>query len=117
MPAQIKILTHQGREIALFDCTGQKPENIAVMLPELARTMISRKINLLINDISNTTTDEKIKQAAMRCSTEVSAALGVPVHAAFLGIRGVQKIIAGAVAKGNFFASGLDEAQAWLIKQ
>lgn len=117
MPATIKILQHKGKEIVLFDCSNQKPEDIVSVLPEVTRTMIAKRINLLLNDITNTTSDDRIKQAAVKCNQDVSTALDIKVHGAFVGMRGIQKIIASAVARDNCFASSQEEALDWLVKQ
>jgi len=116
MSDRVQIVTHRGHKIVWVDNSGLKPAEIIALHPLVTRTMIEQKVNLICNDITNTTSDEGVKKSAQESNTQTTAVLG-KTHSAIVGIRGIQKIIANAMVKDQYFASDKADALDWLVKQ
>lgn len=114
---RIKVIDYKGHKILCGDSSGLKPAEIVALLPEISRIMIEQKIFLIFQDVNNTTSDETVKKAAIESATKTATALGRPAYSAFIGIRGLQKIIANAALRGQYFASTREEALDWLVQQ
>jgi len=116
MSSRAQVITHKGHKILFVDCAGLKPAEIVAEINGSTQPMIDQKINLLCNDVANTTTDDSIKKAAAESMAKVTAANG-RVFSSIVGIRGIQKIIASAIARDTYFASSKEEAFDWLVSQ
>lgn len=116
MSDRIKVVSHKSQSICLADYSGLKPQEIVDLLPLVSKIMIGQKIRLICNDVTNTTTDDQVKKAVGECIGSIVQANG-PVHSAFVGIRGIQKILANATQKGQYFASDQTDALDWLVRQ
>ncbi|MBP1627941.1 MAG: hypothetical protein H6Q00_2416 [Holophagaceae bacterium] len=113
---RVQIITHRGHKIVFVDNTGLKPAEIIALHPILTKMAIDHKINLICNDVTNTTSDEGVKKSAQESIAATTSALG-KIHSAIIGIRGIQKILANAMVRDQYFASDKEDALDWLVKQ
>ncbi|WP_005037715.1 hypothetical protein [Holophaga foetida] len=116
MSSHVQVIIHKGHKILFADCSGLKPAEIVAEINGSTQVMIAQKINLLCNDISNTTSDDSIKRAAAESVAKVTAANG-KIHSSIVGLRGIQKILANAIVRDTHFASSKEDALDWLVKQ
>jgi len=116
MADRIQIITHKGHRILSVDNSNLKSAEIVANFPTITKMSIDNKLLLTYMDVSNTTTDDAIKQAGGESHAKVQAALG-QTYTGIVGIRGIQKILANAMAKGQCFATSREEALDWLVEQ
>ncbi len=113
---RVKVITHKGKKVIFVDNSNLKPAEIIANFPIFLDLAISQKINLVCMDVTNTMTDDAIKQAGAENHAKMDAALGKH-YSAIVGIRGIQKILANAMQKGQCFAATKEEALDWLVAQ
>ena len=116
MADRLQVITHKGRTILAVDYTGLTPQQIVELMPSVTRTAIDKRIPLIFSDVTGTYSSPDIKTAAAKSIEDSKAVLG-PMHSAILGIHGIQKIIANAIVKDQFFAGSREEALDYLAKQ
>ena len=116
MADRLQVITHKGRTILAVDYTGLTPQQIVELFPSVTRMSIEKKIPLIFTDVTGTYSSPEIKTAAAKSIQDTKAALGV-LHSAILGIHGIQKLIANAIVKDQFFAGSREEALDWLAKK
>lgn len=117
MSDRIQVIQYKGQKILFNNSSNLKGPEAAALVPEITGIMIAQRINLIFHDVTGSTTDETVKKASVESVEQVTAALGKSIHSAFIGIRGIQKIIANAACRGQYFASTKEEALDWLVKQ
>jgi len=117
MSDRIKFLLHQGKKVVFVDSSDLGPKEIVELLPKVTKIMIANQCHLLLQDVSNTRVDESVKTAALESVTTIARTTGREPCSAFIGMKGIQKIIANATVKGQFFAGTKQEAMDWLLKQ
>lgn len=117
MSSRIQVLTHKGKKIIFADSSNLTPQQIVAFLPEITKAVIGHKCPLLLQDVTGTSSDDSVKKAAIESVIECAKALGKEPCSAFIGMRGLQKIIANAAKKGQYFADTKEEALDWLVSQ
>jgi len=113
---RIRIINHKGIKVLFVDNSGLTTSEIVSSFPRRTKLAIENKIVRTFIDLTNTTTDDRIKQAAHDSQAEILEALGQNWIAS-TGIRGIQKILANAAVKGQYFAANQEEALDWLVQQ
>jgi len=116
MSNRIQIITHKGQKVLLVDNSNLKSAEIISNIQALTKMMIDHKLLLTCMDVSNTATDEAIKQAGKESHDRIHTALG-QTYSAVVGVRGIQKILANAMSKGQCFAETREDALNWLVEQ
>jgi hypothetical protein len=112
----VTILEHRGRKIVFFNCRGMAPDQVAALFPEVTRTALENRINLICTDVTGSAADDAVKAAAADSTRAIQEAMGA-MHSALVGIKGLQRIIAQAIVKDQYFAKTLDEALDHLAAQ
>nr|WP_320134022.1 hypothetical protein [uncultured Holophaga sp.] len=116
MSERIQAITHKGKSIIIVDNSNLTPAQIVANFPLFSKLAIDRKIRRVCMDVTGTTTDESIKKAGAETHDKMNAALG-HTYSAIVGIRGIQKILANAMQKGQCFAETREQALDWLAEQ
>jgi hypothetical protein len=116
MTDKIKIIEKGGAKILFTNLSNMTTEEILSMLPLMAELAIQHEINLNIIDISNTHSNAEIKDGSKAAIASIEQRIG-KVESALIGIRGIQKIIANAISRNNYFAKDLDDAIDLLLKK
>ncbi|MBP1627942.1 MAG: hypothetical protein H6Q00_2417 [Holophagaceae bacterium] len=116
MSNRVQIITHKGKKIVFVDNSNLTPAEIIANFPIFSKLAIDNKIRLVCMDVTNTTTDDNIKKAGAETHAKMTAALG-HTCSAIVGIRGIQKILANAMQKGQCFAETKEQALDWLVEQ
>ena len=60
----IQIIEHKGKKVIFFNCAGMDPDVAAGLFPEVTRTAIEHRINLVCSDVSNSSANDALKAAA-----------------------------------------------------
>ncbi|WP_005035178.1 hypothetical protein [Holophaga foetida] len=115
MSDRVQVIQHKGVKIVVSDCRGYKPEQYCAQMKDVQRALIGGNIGLLFQDLTDTVANEEAKNAAKACEEAVSKARGKKTFSAMIGVTGIQKIIANAVEKGQYFASSREDALDWLV--
>ncbi|WP_005034088.1 hypothetical protein [Holophaga foetida] len=110
----IQIIEHKGKKVIFFNCAGMDPDVAAGLFPEVTRTAIEHRINLVCSDVSNSSANDALKAAAAESVKAVTQSLG-SIHTALVGLKGIQRIIAQAVVKDQYFAKTREEALEYLV--
>lgn len=110
----VQIIEHKGKKVVFFDCRDMHPDKAASLFPEVTETCIANRINLVFSDVTGGSASDTLKAAAAESVRAVTAALG-SIHTALVGIKGIQRIIAQAVVKDQFFGKTREEALDHLV--
>jgi hypothetical protein len=102
-------VTYKGKEIIVLDLSGLKQEEIIGIFPEFNEFVVKERCTRLLIDIHDTFITDQIKAAVGESLGYINGKVG-ETHQALVGVRGVQRIIANAMAKGQYFASSRDDA-------
>jgi len=116
MAEAVSIIEHQGRKIIFFDCRDMPPAQVAALFPEVTRAALEHRINLICTDVTGSSADDAVKAAAAASTKAIQEAMGA-MHSALVGIKGLQRIIAQAIVKDQFFAKTMAEALDHLAAQ
>lgn len=112
----MSVITHKGKRIIYGNLTGLSEAEILKFLDESKEILIKEKTNLLILDITDTTTTKAIKQKSQQVIVEVEKEVG-KIYSSLIGLRLSQQIIANIIKSDQYFASNLENAKEWLIKK
>jgi hypothetical protein len=112
----ISIIAHLGKRIAFFDAKNLKENEICEGIEKLTDIAITNKINLLMLDISGTHTTPKVRETASNANKRANAELG-KIYNALIGLSQLQRIIASAINREQYFASNIEDAKNWLISK
>jgi hypothetical protein len=102
-------VTHKEKAIIVLDLSGLTPEEIIKTFPEFNEFVVKERCNRLLIDIHDTFTTKEVKAAVGQSMGYIQGKVG-ETHQALVGVRGVQRIIANAMAKGQYFASSREDA-------
>jgi hypothetical protein len=117
MPKErIRVIEHKGHSILLLDFSGLNPDEIIGHFEELNRTAVLQKIRLLLLDVRNTYSNDKIKSASRESIRFIEERLGT-VQIALVGLRRIQMIVANAINRDQYFAKDISDAMDWLAKR
>jgi hypothetical protein len=112
----ISIITHQSNRIVFFDGKNLKEDEICKGIEKLTESAIQNKINLIMLDISGTHTTPKVRETAALANKRANATLG-KTYNALIGLSQLQRIIANAINREQYFASNIEDAKNWLISK
>lgn len=115
MEDRIKIITESNHKILFVDLSNLKIEQIVEQFPKMTDIAISDKINHFIIDITNTHTDDRIRKSAKEAFARYKESTTAKPVTAVVGIRGIQKIIANAVSRDQYFAKDYADAVRWVV--
>ncbi|MBP1628786.1 MAG: hypothetical protein H6Q00_3261 [Holophagaceae bacterium] len=112
----VQVIEHKGKKVVFFNCVGMNPDKAASLFPEVTQMCIANRINLVFSDVTDSSANDALKAAAVESTKAVAAALG-SIHTALVGIKGIQRIIAQAVVKDQYFAKTREEALDHLVSK
>ena len=111
MNERISKVTHKGKDIIVLDLSGLKPEAIVAIFPEFNVFVVKERCLRLLIDVTDTYTTPDIKAAGVASDAYVLGKVGKTMKA-LVGVKGMQRLLANAMAKDQYFASsrqdGLD---------
>ncbi|MBN1780228.1 hypothetical protein JW948_03820 [bacterium] len=116
MDNRLKIRTENGVKIMFVDLSNLAPDEIVNIFPALNEKAIENRIRLYIFDITNTHTTQEIKHASRASIDTIESKLG-KIASALIGLTGIQKIIANAISKDQYFAKDEADAVKWVLEQ
>jgi hypothetical protein len=109
MSERISKVVRDGKVIVILDLSGLKEEEILPLFPAFQEFVVKERCTRLLIDISDTYTTEKVKAASMASDAYVKEKLG-KTSKALVGVKGVQRIIANAIDRNQYFASDREDA-------
>jgi len=112
----LTVLERDGFKILFANYANLDEGSIVGSHPSMTERAIRDGIRLFLYDISNTHTTRAIRASSAETLKAIEASNGKTYHA-FYGLRGVQKVIANAIAKDSFFAKNMEEGLDFLLKQ
>ena len=110
------IITHQGCRIVFFDGKNLKEDEICEGIEKFTDISVENKINLSILDVTGTHTTPKVRETASNAVKRASSQLG-KLYSALIGLSAVQRIIANAINRDQYFASNIEDAKNWLVSK
>ena len=116
MVDRLKVVTEKGKDVLYVDLSGLPSQNIIEIFPELNKIAFTKKIRLFIFNITNTHTTVEVKNASKASIQEIESKLG-KIASALFGLTGIQKIIANAISKDQYFAKDYADAMRWVLEQ
>jgi hypothetical protein len=116
MNERLEVIERGGYKILSVNMSGQSIPEIIEMFPQMNAVAIPNKIRLFVLNIEKTHSNSDLKEASKQSISELEASVG-KVYSALIGIRGIQKIIANAINRDQYFANDADDAIDWLLKR
>lgn len=118
-PQRVRWIRHLGQPILYSDYAGLKEADYLQAMDETQRELLSQPAGstvLTVTDVSHGRSSRAImaKAGAMTAATK---AAGIATIDAVIGIGRLQRPIAQAVRREIHFASSLEDAKDWLVKQ
>jgi hypothetical protein len=114
MSERISWITHQAKKILFLDASGLKGEAYMQLIDEIEavfKTLPKRSTLLLIDCTGSASTPKTTaRQKAIAQYT-------ISTYAAIVGVTGVKKVIAQAIKPDFHYASSVEDAKAWLVRQ
>jgi hypothetical protein len=111
MNDRISKITHKGKDIIVLDLSGLNPETIVATFPEFNDFVVKERCPRLLIDVSDTHTTPDIKAAGAASDAYLEGKVGKTMKA-LVGVKGMQRLLANAMVKDQYFASsrqdGLD---------
>jgi hypothetical protein len=116
MNEAVTILRHRGREVVFCDLAGKTSDAIVSIIGEATSVCIERGIRLVVLDTRNTRTNVQIREASIASIRAITEKVGKP-YSALIGLTGLQRIVANAISRGQYFASSREAALDWVVGQ
>ncbi len=115
MSERITKIVHKGKDIIILDFSGLKEAEMLALFDPLHELAVKERCTRFLIDISDTFTTEKIKAASIASEAYLRERVGQPRNA-LVGVRGVQRMLANAIERGQYFASSREDALDHLAK-
>ncbi|MDF1561599.1 MAG: hypothetical protein P1V51_01075 [Deltaproteobacteria bacterium] len=113
MSERVSTLVHEGKSILFIDLSGLRGEAMMPVLEEAKRRMQAlgdEPLRVLtdVRDAYFTKETKDFSRSLVRSDRNGRSAL--------VGITGVQRIIASAIFRDNYYAKDLEDAKRWLVE-
>lgn len=116
MDVKINLISEGDVQIVFSNFSGLKVEEIVEQFPKMEELAINNNVRNFILDISNTFSNNVIRQESKASIDRIKDKLG-NILVVLIGVKGIQKIIANAISSDMYFAKDYDDAVNWLKKK
>ena len=118
MAKYVQFITYKGKRILHTNAAGLEEAEFVVALEEMKQALVKEgEGTLALADV----TGLKLTKAFVEKAKEVNAAIektpGWGRPSAIVGITGLQKAVAQLFSKGVYYASSIEEAKEWLVRE
>lgn len=118
MNDRIKWIEHNGIKILLNDYRGLRGPEFVQIIKESENIVLNsgQKNVYVINDVTDSTMNDDSTNAAKKWEN-ICKEKGIDMKLALVGLTGIKKTLASLIKRNAYFASNLDDAKEWLVKQ
>ncbi|MFH0921883.1 MAG: hypothetical protein V1913_16165 [Fibrobacterota bacterium] len=118
MEERIKWVEYKGINILLSDYKKLNGPDFVKTIQESEKMTLNsgNKIVYAINDITDSVMGNESTAAAKHWEANCKEK-GIDLKLALVGIAGIKKVLASLIKRNAYFASSLDDAKEWLLKQ
>jgi hypothetical protein len=114
---RVSIITHESIKLVFLNAKDLKDENeLCRNIDRLADTAIKNRIKFFLIDVTGTHTTPKVQDTAKKAIERSKSQLG-QVYSSLVGLSALQRIIANAINREQYFASSIDDAKKWLLSK
>ena len=114
---RLKIIVHNGSQIAYLNANALVDiDEFCLLIEQLTKLAIQQKTNLILINITDSFMAPMVREKTKEEVKKAKQHFG-QVHAAIVGLSGVQRLIANLLNKEEYFAKDFDDAKNWLVQK
>jgi hypothetical protein len=113
---RLSLITYKNCQIVFFNGQGATEEEICSWIDKLTEFAIKNKTNRILLDVTGTFLTPKVKEAATNSAKKAEAHFG-KMFSSIVGLSTVQRLIANAIFRGQYFAANIEDAKNWLASK
>jgi hypothetical protein len=118
MGKYVQWITHKNKKILFLNAKGLREAEYMVAQEELKQELLKARISaLVLVDATGTEMTTKTTNKAKEVAAATKAEGIVDGPSVVVGLTGLQKAVAQLFGRGIHFASTIEEAKEWLVKE
>jgi hypothetical protein len=113
---RINIITHKNCKIVVLDGKNLSEDELCNLIYQFNDVAVQNRINYFMLDVTGTHTTPKVRNIATECNKKATEQLG-KIYTSLVGLSTLQRIIANAISRGQYFAANIEDAKNWLASK